>query len=328
MNKLPIPHTRILILFMGLFLFVFPIFIIIYRLLAYDTLPADPYYEYVMYFQSNNTAFVPTAPRVYRPVYPLLGIFFEWLIPYIPLSRKSAFDPIALKAIQGLSLVSAMSIATYGWICWKELIKSVSTQYPIALATVVVSILLLFQTAFFGIDPLTLLIVLFLLYFRKKKVLFIFGMFLSIPINEKIPFLFALYYSLNWVSQVRINKSYLIYPIIASIAYVLLRITGPYGGHEHQYQVITFAKSFVHSLHHLYSWKGLYLNVLPLAVLFMIFYYSKREIGYLWLMPLILFVIGMFMDMEYTIGRLAMHVLPFYLPNIYQTISNLAPKLT
>lgn len=94
-------------------------------------------------------------------------------------------------------------------------------------------------------------------------------------------------------------------------------------GYEYQTDPSLFLERLAISLPFIFSVKGFYMNILPLAVLTgLSIYLQKREIytskqillhpaiSYL---PILFFIIGMHACSDYGIGRAAMHTLPLFI---------------
>ncbi|MCB0685739.1 MAG: hypothetical protein KDC53_04420 [Saprospiraceae bacterium] len=303
-----------------------PLFFIIYRLIAYQAMPIDAYWQYILYYLDNNPSFHPYAPFVYRPIYPLIGTLVYQIIPLITFSEPTSFSPEQLKAIESLALINAICIYLIGVVTIWILQENKLTNKSFALTSGILAASLMFYTAFFGIDPFAFLFTIILMKFENNRSIFIPSILFSVAISEKICFVFFVYFLLKYLATHKIDFVSLFTIVFTMILYVFLRKWGPYGGHEEQINISAFKDSFTNSLTYLMTIKGLYINVLPMAILLFFFFFSKKDIPGLWTFPLVLFFIGLTMNMAFNIGRLVLHALPFFIPSIYQTVERLSTR--
>ena len=325
MNIQVIKQFNFVILLAG-FIIIPPLFFIIYRLIAYQAMPIDAYWQYILYYLGNNPTYHPYAPFVYRPIYPLIGTLVYQILPLISFSEPTSFSPEQLKAIESLALINAISIYLIAVVSIWILQESKQTNKSYALTSGILVASLMFYTAFFGIDPFAFLFTIILMKFDNTRSIFIPSILFSIIISEKICFVFFVYFLLKYFATHKIDWISLIATLLTMILYVFLRKWGPYGGHEEQINISSFKDSFTNSLTYLMTIKGLYINVLPLVILLFFYLFSKKEIPGLWIFPVILFLIGLTMNMAFNIGRLVLHALPFFIPSIYQTVERLSTR--
>jgi hypothetical protein len=146
---------------------------------------------------------------------------------------------------------------------------------------------------------------------------------LSVFVNEKIPLLFAAYFSMialfdrqqsGW--QPRLG-----FALLAVSIYFAERWLLDFPGYEYQTQPGQFFERVRLSIPFLFSIKGLYMNFLPLALLmgiaiggwkmriFGVGYFQSVAIAGL---PVVFFGLGIFACSNYGIGRICLHSLPFF----------------
>lgn len=310
---------RTLLILLLFLILVTPIFFIIYRIMIFNTTPYDPYYEYLLYHLGKNPGFVPQSPFIYRFLYPILGGFIFKITPIIPLSQNSVFSPDEALAIQSLALLNSIIIITIFVLSGVYLIKQKYFNKPVIICSSIVILFLLFQTSFFGIDPMSLLCILVLLFYINNPKIFSTGILLSLLVNEKVALLYFLYFILT-LKSIKLNHVPLLSSFLSCLFYYILRKYGPFEGYDNQVIFSHYLPSFISSFNYIFGLKGLYLNIFPVLILIIFYLFSNTHINLLWLLPILLLLIGMLMNLNFTIGRFVLHALPFFIPAIYQTL--------
>jgi len=310
--------------FLSLLLFL-PLLFIIIRLTIFETLPFDSYYLFVLSLGGVTEGFEWFSPTGYRWGYIIPSYLLYEYLPLIPLSKydlESSLEKI--KALQALAVVSFVSLHLFFnmtvWylnkICEKDFILSITTSF-------VVVFLVLFHNLL-GADPMTLAYTLFLLCLIKSRIWF--GLFLvfSILINEKICILFFLFFLLNLVFS---RDSRMLEKVFVSFFALLLyffeRFLLNFPGYENQTDITLLFERILISFEHMDSFKGFFLNLFPLIMLVIIGFlttsnrvFSRENIfmsDSLIVFPFLVYFLAMFTCSDYSMGRITMHVLPFYI---------------
>lgn len=334
---------RYLCLYLLTFFLFLPFFFINYRLTAFHTFPFDNYYDYVLCLDGKRDVSILEAPSGYRFIYYGTAFLFYKILPLIPLSKLDITkDMEQIRALQALAFTSFFFL--HAFFCAVFMLLRKRLERPTAESAGVAAIAILFSlyTASYGVDPLYLFYSTLCLYFiQNPRVLYPLLLF-SPVVNEKIGLVFAVFFFGMWcfgTDRRRMNFPFLV--SAASIGlYFLMRkfIALPVGTYAYQTDISQFWLSIQLSQPVLLSLKGFYTNWLPLLLLLSITaagwkygLFQKQKIYYhpvIMVLPLLLFFLGICMRVEYSIGRVAMHALPFYIAPIGLLLQFLHPKIT
>ena len=311
------------------FLVLLPVFFINYRLTAFHTLPFDSYQAFIISMDGQDKAFQFYAPTGYRMLYISVAYLFYKYMPFVSLSQLDAgADFFQVKALQSLAFTSFLFLNLFYCTTFLYVQRKVKKSFILSLAAASVCLLLSLSMYHFGIDPLYLFYTTLLLYFIDNKAVFIPLLLFSIVVNEKISLIFLVFFSIAVLSKGSRSASYL--RLAASIAafalYFLMKIVLKFPGYEYQADVTAFYDRMVISLPYLTSFKGFYLNILPLLLLTSVAICAARMkvLEYTSLLrhraviflPAVFFVLGVHACSDYGIGRAAMHALPFFIAPI------------
>lgn len=318
--------TRNFIFFVISFILLLPVFFINYRMTAFHTLPFDSYYSFLVAMDGKDESFEFYAPTGYRMVYMGVAYFFYKYMPFVPLSQIAEganFFPI--KALQSLAFTSFLFLHLFYFTSFIYVQNKLKKSFILSLATAGVCFLFALSMYYFGVDPLYLFYTTLLLYFIDKKYIFIPLLLFSIIVNEKISLIFLVFFSITVLSKSSRRESYV--PLIASalafMSYFLMKMILKFPGYEYQTDLTSFYDRLQISIPFLTSFKGFYVNILPVVLLSSIAIaaakmkvfdsYSLLRHWATGFLPIIFFILGLHACSDYGIGRAAMHALPFFI---------------
>lgn len=307
------------------FIILLPIFFLIYRLTAFDTLPIDPYWEGLLYLDGRLPNFILYSPTCYRFLYHAIAFLFYKTLPLIPFSYfKTDIDIHWLKAVQSLAFTAFIYYHLFLFTAGNIVYRQIRQSIVLTLAVVSIVITLSFFTFFYSIDSLFLFYTTFVIYNLKKFNVFSVLLPFSIIVNEKISLLFTCYFLLAFLFSYSLKvRKYLIISILSLGLYFLMKQVLNFPGYEYQTDPSMFFKRLAISIPFLLSFKGAYMNILPLTILLSLSLILKRNKIFdayslllnpaIIFMPILFFIIGMHVSSDYGIGRAAMHALPLYI---------------
>lgn len=311
------------------FVLLLPVFFINYRILAFNTLPFDDYYSFILDMDGKLDSFSFSSPQGYRFLFYSFGYIFYKILPFVELSQleQHASGFHYYKALQALSFVSFFCLHHYFFLCYLLVKNRISPSPVLSLATAFVCLVLSFQVYFFAIDALYLFYVTLMIYYLNKPGIFIPLMLFSFLANEKICILFLLFFLVNQVTgnKMRSNKTYLFFSLLTLILYLVEKKILGFPGYDYQTDLSLFWTRITISLPYIFSIKGFYLNLVPLIILTLIswtawksdyFSADKTAIHHsvsILILPYLFFILGMFACSDYSIGRVSFHTFPFFI---------------
>lgn len=318
--------TRNLLFFAVSFIVLLPIFFINYRLTAFHTLPFDSYYLFILSLDGKEEVFQFYAPTGYRMAYIAVGYFFYKYMPFVPLSQLDAgADFFQIKALQALAFTSFLFLHLFYFTTFLYLRNKIKQSFSMSLAAASILLLLSLSMYHFGVDPVYLFYTTLLLYFIHNKAVFIPLLLCSIVVNEKISLIFLVFFAITVLSKPVRNESYprLAASILAFGLYFAMKMLLQFPGYEYQTDLTSFYDRMMMSIPYLASFKGFYINILPLLLLTSVALgavkmkvFEPTSFTRHWataFLPVIFFVLGMHACSDYGIGRAAMHALPFFI---------------
>jgi hypothetical protein len=314
-----------------MFLVTIPLFFDILRSAAFNTAPRDDYGPYLQSIVGQGGG-LPGAPMVYRPLSVAVAVPFYFLLPIYYFSELTDVDPYWYRATEALAAVSYLSLlATAGvifLICQKKLGATVKSSLLVALLSLVFSGFISQE----GIDPICVLIISLLVYLIDRPWIFSVLLLLSMGFNEKIAFLFAIILGLRIiVGRDRSMLPQVCMSAVAVLGYFAVRILVNAPGNENQMTPSSFLPSVVAMLPFVFSWKGLFTNLVPTFVIGALAWLDLWTVNRLgidsavWRKPdvfvfVLMFVMGLAARVGYTDGRLVMLTYPLYLPVLSRTV--------
>lgn len=301
-----------------------PIFFEIYRTAAFNTVPRDDYANYLLALvgQGGKT---PIAPFAYRVFSVAVAAPFYYILPGYQFTNLRNVDPAYLRATEAISFV-----------CYLSLIFTAVVVYGIArqrhgssrLSALVVALSTFLFAGFIqetGVDPFSILVISLCLYWIEKAIVFVPLMLISIGINEKIALVFAAILLLRLMVAAMRRQSFTLYSqLFASFLAIagyfdvvaLLRVPG----NEGQTTPHLFLSNIYSSLLITFSFKGIFLTIIPLLVLLIvaILAVAGRSSGTFHASDTssiaVLFILGLIANVGEDVGRIVMYSYPFFLP--------------
>lgn len=315
------------------FLFTFPMFFDIYREAAFNITPHDDYAPYLLYLVHQGGT-IPSAPYVYRIFSVVAAIPFYFLLPSYSFTNLTAVDANYLQAVEALAALAYLCTVLCGVMVFLLARRRFGASILASLVVGWMSFFLMEFMSQIGIDPLTLLTILVLLYFCDNPWVFIPLLIVSIAINEKVPLLFAILSFFRVLETAlarrkKVGKKLLALWATSWVAlggYFLLRALAPVAGYENQTNLTTFGGSLLRTLQLSASLKGLVQNVLPVLV------GAILAVGYAMLVArksgdlriyrsdawvfVVFLGLALVLDVLYTVGRLVLFTYPVFLPGL------------
>ncbi len=301
-----------------------PLFFLILRVKLFHTLPYDYYFEFVLSWDGIQPNFEWYKPTGYRLLYIYLGYIIYQVIPVIPLSQLGDINLLQIKAIASFAFLSYFFWIGSSILIYKYLYK-LNTPVSISLFTSLVIFGFIGFMAYYGIDPLYIFYLILILMNRKKYWVYFSLCLLSIIICEKLFIGLIFFYLYQFLFVKNQDHKYLWPPLIASILYIIMNLIFPLSGWNPIDFHTMMPENLSNSLYHLISVKGIYMNIFPIFLLFVIWKLSlKNKALFLSrskkLQPLFVlicfYILAFITNLQYTIGRIALHALPFFIPAI------------
>lgn len=313
-----------------------PLFFEIYRTMAFNTHPRDDYGPYLQAIVGQGGE-IPGAPMIYRLFSVVAAVPFYFLLPVYSFSKLPPLDPAYLRATEALAAVSWLSIlATAGviyLICRRKLGASERSSLIVALLSVFCS----GYIGQVGVDPICVLMISLLIYFIDRPVPFAALMLLSIGLNEKVAILFTVLLLSRLVfGRDRSTLPQLAVSVVAATAYFAIRLLVDAPGYENQLTPSSYLPALISMVPVVFSLKGFVTDLLPtllVAAIAVLDVWTIRRLGidtpvFRWpdvAVLVAMFVIGMGIDMQYTVGRIVMFTYPLYLPVLALQIDDWFP---
>jgi hypothetical protein len=310
-----------------------PRFFDIYRTMAFNTVPRDDYAPYLQYIVGDNPGFTLYSPYAYRLFSFLCAFPFYKFAPVYQFTNLIGIDENYLRATQALALWSYLSILATCYIIFLLARNRQHLSLLFSLFTAFFAYLLFEFTNMYGVDPIAIFFISLLVYVLDQSVLFSFLVVFSVGVNEKIPFLFLLLLLSRLLTERRRFRYHLqlLSSSLSMAAYLLIRLLFHLPGYEYQTSLGDFFESTIMTLKGILSIKGTILNTIPVLMLLLIYSLAVRSTGKQGtavfsrsdILPLIgLVLLGLFVRLEYNLGRIAMYSFPLYLPSAFVTIAS------
>jgi hypothetical protein len=315
-----------------------PMFFSIYRDMAFDTSPHDDYAAALLAMTGELGAppkrqltVLGGAPIGYRllSVAPALPLYR--VLPYYPFSNLPDPDEHYLRAVAALALVSYVCILLTVLVIYLIARRRLRANPAASLLTAVLSFGLFRSMGIggIGIDALAVLVISALCYWINRPAIVVPLIILTALINDKIPIIFGALFGTRFVASVVADRArgfrywpQLLATLVSVLVYVGMRLILRLPGNENQTDPGTWLTGAAATIGATLSLKGLVLNGLPLvvmAVLMTIAVWAGRRrpgsftVADLAVIPALI-VVGLAIDVQHNLGRLALHGFPLYLP--------------
>lgn len=254
-----------------------------------------------------------------------MAIPFYYVLPVFTFTNLPNTDLAYQRANEALSMVSYISLVFIALVIYAIARKQYAATGS---SSVIVALMTFFLGGFIaqtGVDPFAILIISVLALWWKKPAIFVPLILISVGINEKIPVIFATMFGFRLVTSVFQRRKYvfhlqLLSSCLAVAAYFLITFILKVPGNESQTDSALFLTHLHASLLHSLTFRGFFLNILPMLVLLLIVglaikakrtdYFEISDVSCL----IVLLIFAMLADVVYNIGRIVMYCYPLYLP--------------
>lgn len=314
-----------------------PLFFSYYRTAAFHSVPFDDYAPSLLALTGQNgtppnriPTLLQTAPIGYRILSVAAAIPLYYVLPYYAFSELQNPDEPYLRAEAAISMVSYLSVLLTVLMIFRIARRRLHCSFPASLLAGLFSLGLFLFMGTSSVDPLAVLIISVLVYFIERPVIFAPVMVLSAAMNEKVFIVFAIVFAgrvVVWLWRRTEPFKYWVQAAatgVAALVYAVMRLVLRRPGYENQTDPGTWLAGAASTIESSLSLKGLIQNGIPLAILAILMlvayavWASRRR---MWAFsPLDLAVgpvlvgIGFAINMQVTVGHLALHSFPLYLP--------------
>jgi hypothetical protein len=270
------------------------------------------------------------SPFGYRVLSVAAAIPFYDVLPYYPFSELQNPDEPYLRAEAAIAMVSYLCVLLTVLMVFRIARRRLHRSFIASVLAGLFSFGLFLFMGTEGVDPLAVLIITVLVYYLDRPIIFAPVLVLSAAVNEKVFIIFAIVFAgrfLAWVWRRTEPFKYWVQALgtgIAIVVYAAMKLVLQLPGNDNQTEPGTWLAGAAATIESSLSLKGLILNGIPLAILaiLMLVAYAVWASGRpLWaLSPLDLAVapvlvgIALAIDTQFTVGRLALHSFPLYLP--------------
>jgi hypothetical protein len=313
--------------FLSLALLFHPFFIIIFRLMAFDTVPRDDYARYLLWLLHEPGAAFPGSLYGYRILSVLAAAPFYYLLPWLPLTNLPAsLEPTYLKATAALAMVSYLAMIAGAMMAYRLVVDRFARPPLEGVFAAAFILLCESYAAFFGIDPLAFLLIVGALYVIDRIWVFAAIMAASILFNEKVLIVFAIWVAFRFVlcpAERPFFGQRLMVVGAAVAAYVAMLAIVRLEGHSEQLDANAYIPSLLQNVVATVTTpRGLILNILPCVLLAGAVWWSwlqldRRRIGAyapldLLVIPAVV-VVTLVLTQFYQVGRIVMHAAPLFI---------------
>lgn len=305
-----------------------PFFFIVFRLMAFNTVPRDDYARYLLWLLHEPGAAFPGSPYGYRILSVLAAAPFYYLLPGLPLTNlPTDLEPTYLKATAALAAVSYLAMVAGAMMAYRLVVDRFARPPIEGLFAAAFILICECCASFFGIDPLAFLLIVCALYAIDRIWLFALIMAMSILFNEKILIVFAVWISLRsvWSADRPFFGPRLIVVTAAVAAYAAMLAIVRLEGHSEQLDANAYLPTLVQNIvATLTTPRGLILNILPCVLLAGTVWWSWLELkadrggaGIFARLDLLVIpavaVITLVLTQFYQVGRIVMHAAPLFI---------------
>lgn len=178
---------------LAVYLLVSPFYFVLFRIVAFDTVPYDDYHSGILWLAGKNQDFAPWSPTCYRFGYFLSGYVFYELLPLFPLTNlpSAPHDTETLRALQGITLASYHYLLGFFLLVYHFAKSSLQATRTEAVALVAVTAPFVLHMDFYGIDSFYLFLSMVFLINLERKAFFTVSMLLAPLMIEKNPTFFC-----------------------------------------------------------------------------------------------------------------------------------------
>jgi hypothetical protein len=308
------------------FIVLMPLLFINYRLTAFNTFPHDDYHSVLLYWDGKLPDFQFFAPTCYRLFYHCIAFFWYKCMPFISLSQlPNTLSVDFIKAKQALAVTSFLFSHLFFWMTWRFVYEKHKLNMVLSLCVASIFLVASLWMYFYGNDPIFLFYTTLMLYCIQKINVFSFLMLFSIIVNEKISLIFLIFFGLICCYKYGflLWKRHLIVSLFGFGLYFLMRKILNFTGYENQTDLTLLFDRIKMSIPYIFSFKGFYMNILPLFSLIALAHQLKKNHIFkeeniffhpsIKFLPIIFWCIGVFACSDTGIGRSALFTLPFFI---------------
>jgi hypothetical protein len=275
------------------------------------------------------------------------AIPFYALLPTYEFTNLPVTDVPYLRATQALAMVSYLSILSTALVVFLIATRRVRASASAGLIVAAASVLLSAFIGRAGVDPLAILLVSLAVYWLDDWRAFSVVVIVGAASNEKVPIIFLTLLGLRAIAYVidrrtlrGFSQGRQLAAAVAAIAlYLAIRTILHLPGNESQTDPASWFPSASSTLRDTLSLKGAVTNGVPIALLATMAFLAYRarsldEQARRWFQPtdvlvfLVLVAVGFAINMQFTVGRLAMHAYPLYLPVLAVLVDRWLPSRT
>jgi hypothetical protein len=313
----------------------YPIFIDTYRSMIFQTTPRDDYAPYLLRLVGDGGE-IPGSPRVYRVLSVAVAIPAYYVLPPYRFKNLEAVDPHYLRATEALAFVSWIALAALSVLVYRGARDRLGASRGASAAAMFATLAFARYTSIVGVDPLALLLVAAMFYWFAHPAMFAAIVVLSAGFNEKVWIIAALLVGARIVHS-RSLRPYRVHALACVVAIAAYAGSVMYFraamGNERPSLGRPILVDAPATLRMTLSGKGLSQNVFPIAIVLGACAWSARRLrgyrGPYWspwdvLVPVGLAMIGIAMNVEYTLGRLVFHSIPLVMPPLAAALDRAA----
>jgi hypothetical protein len=248
-----------------------PYFFITYRMMVFNTVPRDDYAPFLLWLAGAPGGVFPGSPYGYR----VLTMVAAWPLyaAFPPLRLTNMPADIALPYLQATAAIAALSFLctiVAGLLGYR--IARDKAGFGRAEAVMAAALLFLAcgYSQFFGIDPVSIMLVAACVALLHRPRAFAGLVVASVLFNEKVAIVLALWLTIRWL-LVPADRRAIWRQCAAALGAVLLyglilaAIRMP--GHEYQLRPLGYGATFLDNLGVLLSGRGVVLDIVPVIML-------------------------------------------------------------
>lgn len=303
-----------------------PVFFILFRLMAFNTVPRDDYAPFLLWLLGAPGGGLPESPYGYRVLSMIAAAPLYWLLPAPPLTNLPAgLAAPYLRATAALAMLSYLSLLLMALVIYRVGRDRAALGRVEAVLGAVLLVGLALNCQLVAIDPLAILLVAAGLWLLPRPGGFAALIVPSVFCNEKVAIVFALWLTLRCLTSVADRRRFGLQwaATLAAIALyaVVLRVVH-LPGNSYQLRPTGYLATLVANLGVLRSARGVLLDLLPTLLLFAVGALGWRCCGdrlrATWLRPRDLLVIpglmlvALVLTQKFQMGRIVMHAAPLF----------------
>ncbi|CAA6821375.1 MAG: Unknown protein [uncultured Thiotrichaceae bacterium] len=318
-----------------------------YREMIFNITLHDHYDKYAHLFIGNvELGARPSATHAYRFLSVLIALPLYYIIPFFTFSGVETLNlhEDSLRMLMAFALMTYLSVMGSCMTAFMIARKRFSAPLPASLLVMLLMYIMLkhLGSGLHGVDAIGVFLLSLAIYFMHNKLLYSLLIISGVFVNEKIAMIFFMLMTWRWlIYSPRKIDAYIIAPTIAILMYAAANVLGPMyfqftdGNADHR-DVTNFLAQFLETFLTNLSLKGFILNVLPFSLLAGMFVLASKATKFIdtgiyfkksdFIALLGIVIIIHLINVDYNAGRLAMFVLPLYLPLAVLTLYQLAVK--